>query len=136
MRQRKMLISEAAVVLVSCTNYTSVTLLNTIWGLDLSVLLPILFIESILMGMITIDTKKALVYACTTIFFGTALATLVMATPPILLGEGAATVDSVLNTALMALSKLLIFNIIVFIIGALLGSFAGEWLEPIEGFEI
>jgi len=135
MQKKKMLITEVAVVLASSINYTSVTLLNSIWRLELYVLIPMLFIVTFLMGLITIDTKKALVYAISGIFFGTALATAVMVAPAILLGEGGSIVDSALNTALNAVSKFLIFSVVVSIISALMGSVVGELVEPITDFQ-
>jgi len=136
MRKKGKLIWEVAVVLALSANYMSITLLNTVWRLETFLLFPMLLIVSLLMGMVTMDTKKALIYACITVFIGTALTTLAMVLPPIVLGEGASVVDSALNTALISVSKLLIFSVIVFIVGAILGSFLGEWLEPIEEFEI
>jgi len=136
MRKKGRLISEVAVVLALSANYMSITLLNTVWRLETFLLFPMLLIVSLLMGMVTMDTKKALIYACITVFIGTALTTLVMVLPPMVLGEGASVVDSALNTALISVSKLLIFSVVVFIVGAILGSFLGEWLEPIEEFEI
>jgi len=136
MQKKKMLTSEVALVLASCVNYASVILLNTIWRLDLGVLLPVLFIVTFLMGVVALDTKKALVYAVIAVFLGTAIVTAVMVAPPILLGEGGSVIDSALNTALNAVSKLLIFTVVISIISALLGSVVGEWMEPITEFEV
>jgi len=93
MRKKRMLLWHVAMALASIMNYASIALLNAVWRLEISVLLPVLFIMTLLMGMMAMETKKALIFACLSIFWGTALVTFVMVVPPVLLREGATVVD-------------------------------------------
>lgn len=127
---------QLGIVLASSLNYAGATLLNLIWSWEFYLLLPILAVTSFLMGMTVVNMKRAIVYATISIFLGSTLVTVIMSAPPMLLSESPATVDAAITVALSQVSELLIFNIIVCILGAAMGSLVGELQEPIEEFEI
>lgn len=127
---------QLGIVLASSLNYAGVALLNLIWTWEFHLLLPILTITSFLMGMTVVNMKRAIVYATISIFFGSTLVTAIMSAPPMLLSESPAKVDAAIVAGLSRVSYLLIINVVVCIFGVAMGSLVGEWLEPIEEFEI
>lgn len=133
---RRKMVFQLGIVSASTLNFAGTTLLIIIWNWDLSLFLPILVVSSCLMGMTVVDIKRAIAYACVSVFLGSALVMAIISTPPILLGEGPMRIDAAITTALTAVSKLLIFSLTLYILSALLGSFVGELLEPLEEYEI
>lgn len=124
------------ILLTSSLNYAGAILLNIVWKLDLLIYLPLIFIVSCLTGIVLVDFEKSLVYACVSLFLSTVIVTAIMTVPPLIIGEGPKVINEALMSALNAVSRILLFNLVACIVGALLGSMIGELVEPFEEIEI
>lgn len=134
MKKPKML--NLLILLTTSLNYAGGIISNIVWKLDLLIYMPLIFIMSCLMGIILVNMGKSLIYACVSLFLSTAIVTAIMTMPPVIIGEGASVIDEAVMSTLNAVSRILIFNLVVCIFGALLGSMIGELLEPFEEIKI
>lgn len=124
------------IALASSLNFAGAILLNVVWKIDLLLYMPLAFMMSFLMGVILVNMGRSLISACVSLFLSSAIVTAVMTLPPVIIGEGASVIDEALMSTLNAVSRILLFNLVVCILGALVGSLVGELLEPFEEIEI
>lgn len=133
--QKRMMLN-SVILLTSSLNYAGIVILNIVWKFDLLLYLLAIFFVSCLMGVILVDIKKSLIYACASLFSSAAIVTAIMLLPPLIIGEGASVISDTVMSTLNAISKLLLFNLMFCIIGAIVGSMIGELWEPLEEIDI
>lgn len=113
-------------ILASSLNYTGALMLNTFWHVELYYYLPIVFLISTMLGILTIDLRDALIYTCISLVLSAIISVVIVSAPPILFGESSLTIDAAVQLAMTSVTRLLIFGIIICIVGTMLGCFLGE----------
>jgi len=125
--------SETAAMVALGVNYASAFIITSIWNFPtpdtkLFPCLSILFVVSILFGMLVADIKNALLYTIGSIIIGLVLATAIVAAPSLVV-EGIEFLDTSISLALVAVSRLLVVGITFIFLGIIIGCFVGEALS-------
>lgn len=109
-------------------NYTSVHLLNIIWDLDILYYLVLVFVVSLLFGVIVVDVRKSIALTCVALATSVAITFGLYMMPYWIFAESMARINVTVVIFFNVIAKLLVVGAILFIVGTLIGCFIGEEL--------
>ena len=120
---------EIGLTIGQCFNIACTFILSIIWSIDILGFIILIFLISFAFGAVIANLAKTVAYNLVAIFAGTALAVALVALPQIMFAE----TESIM-LVLGTIGRLLLVGMIVYFVGALLGSFLVEM--RIEKFEL
>jgi len=115
-----------AIIAASSFNFAGTCLLAVIWNINPFHYLLVIFAISVMIGAVMVDIDKAIIYTYASMGIGIAIAAAVYLAPYILLEEPVYRMNAALMVFFGTLGKVLIFGLIIYFLGALLGCFLAE----------
>ena len=115
-----------AIVAASSFNYAGAYLLVAIWNFNPVYYLTMIFALSVVIGAVMVDIRDAIVYTYASMGIGIVMATTAFMAPYIILQEPVLRVNIALMVFFSAVGRVILMGLIVYFLGALLGSFLGE----------
>ena len=120
------LLPRLAVVIASSFNYAGACLLVAIWGVNPAYYLMMIFAISVMIGAVIVDLRDSIIYTYVSMGIGIVIATAIFMAPYMLFQEPVYRVNAAIMVFFSAITKAILFGLIVYFLGALFGSYLGE----------
>lgn len=120
------LLPRLAVVVASSFNYAGACLLIAIWGVNPVYYLMMIFAISVMIGAVMVDLRDSIIYTYVSMGIGIVIATAIFMGPYMLFQEPVYRVNAAIMVFFSAIIKAILFGLIIYFLGALLGSYLGE----------
>ena len=114
------------VILMSSISFTGAILLSIVWHLDVFFYLVIAFFISCIVGAMAVDIKKSFILTYASMILGSAVATIIFLAPHALFSRNQVEFDLAAISLFTVLGKIVLIGLVVYFLGALLGSYVGE----------
>ena len=115
-----------AILIASSFNFAGSCLLVVIWNFNPFYYVLLIFALSVMIGVVMVDINKAVIYTYASMGIGIAMATAMFMAPYILLEEPVSRVNIAIMVFFGAIGRVILFGLIVYFLGALLGCFLAE----------
>lgn len=126
MHKKIALMWSIGVIITSSLNYAAANLLIIIWGVSLPYYSLIVFILSVMIGIIVSNTSKSIIYAYTSMIGGLLIASTIFFAPYIMFAESVERFNIAAIVFFSFLAKVFLVSVILYFLGAILGCFLSE----------
>lgn len=115
-----------AIMVASSFNFAGACLLVVIWNFNPVYYLFVIFGISVMIGAVMVDIDNAVIYTYASMGIGMVMATAMFMAPYILLEEPVSRLNAAIMVFFSAIGRVILFGLIVYFLGALLGCFLAE----------
>lgn len=117
---------DLSLILLSAICYTGAILLTIVWDLHILLYLVVAFIISCLLGAVAVDIRKSIISAYVSMILGSVAASAIFLAPHALFSRDPIEFDYAAINLFTVLAKIILIGLIVYFLGALVGSNLGE----------